>query len=478
MGTKFRTLLAPINASTGDGRRFAAGAITLADLPLPFEWAREREGGHDGAVQVGAIQEATVATVKQAVADGWISADAVKGMASDMQGVWARGAMYDDIDREKTPRLAEDVAEAMHLIGGGTLGPSVDLDSFEGVPVLEGTDEPVDWEMIEAYYEEHGEEPKLELLITSGRVRAATLVSIPAFAETSRPLELIENADGEAASETDTLALIASVAATQLPAIAAFTARPLEGPTPITYDRETSAVFGHIATWKTCHVGYDGVCITPPRDDEANSYAWFNRFPVETAEGTAWAGRLTVGGRHASLSLNASQAMATHDGKTTAAYVRAYSDEHGIAVAGLLEPGLTDADFAILERRKVSGDWRETPGGLSLVEVLALSPGPRGQSEPGFPVETFSRSGRQVALVAALSPDAGEDEAVPAQPIRLTDADIDRVLARREARERELAAAEAERAELASAIEPFIEAQKAETEQERAALVAALGEVS
>src|SRR5690348_8215096 len=146
MGTKFRTMLAPINASTGDGRRFAAGAITLADLPMPFEWVRSREGGHDGAVSVGAIQEAAVLTVKQAVADGWISADRVKGMASDAEAVWGRGVMFDDVSREDMPRLAEDVAEAMHLATNGTLGPSVDLDSFEGVPVFEGTDEEVTWE--------------------------------------------------------------------------------------------------------------------------------------------------------------------------------------------------------------------------------------------------------------------------------------------------------------------------------------------
>lgn len=466
MGTKFRTMLAPINASTGDGRRFQSGAIALADVPFPFEWARSREGGHDGAVVVGAVQEATVATVAEAVKNEWISADAAKGMDSKAEAVWARGELFDGVSREEMPRLAEDVAEAMHLMGAGTLGPSVDLDSFEGQPVFEGTDDPVTWEQIEAYYEEHGEEPKLELLITAGRVRAATLVSIPAFAETSRPLELIPAEEGdnaEASAETDTLALIASVGAPERAQIAAFTRPELAGPTPITWDFEAGRVFGHIATWKTCHVGYADVCVTAPRDDEANDYAWFNRHPVNTEDGgTVWAGRITVGGRHAGLSLNASATMSQYDTKTVAAHVRAYSDEYGIVVSGVIEPNLTATEIQTLKRRKVSGDWRETPGGLSLVEVLALSPGPRAHAEPGFPVpESFSVGGRQTALTAALGP-VGEPDTMSGT---LRSVDIEGAVRRALADDR---AALAARAELAAQVKMI-------NDDARAALAATMG---
>ena len=423
MGTKFRAMLAPINISTGDGRRFAAGAISLADVPFAFEWVRERESGHGGAVSVGVIQAASIATVKNAVSSGLISADAAKGLDPSLQAVWGSGEMYDDASREDMPRLAEDVATAMHLMEGGTLGPSVDLDTFDGVPVIAGTDEPITYEDIEAYYDEHGEEPDIELLITEGRVRAATLVSLPAFAETSRPLELLEPeepAEGEAAADTDELAatmteeglrieaardvaaLIASVAVPVLPGAVAFDRPALDGPTPITFDFDNNVVFGHIALFQTCHVGYADVCVTPPKDPSGD-YSWFNRFPVDTADGgTIWSGRLTVGGRHAGLSLAASGAMAAYDSKTVAAHIRAYEDEHGIVVAGVITADLDEATKTVLSRRKVSGDWRETPAGLSLVEVLALSPGPRAHAEPGFPVATHSRGGRQVSLTAAF----------------------------------------------------------------------------
>jgi hypothetical protein len=474
MGTKFQTMLAPIGLSTGDGRRFAEGGISLDTLPMPFEWARSREGGHDGAVVVGAVQEAAVLTVKEALAQGYVSAERAKGMDQKLTAVWARGELFDGVSREEMPRLAEDVAEAMHLIGAGTLGPSVDLDSFEGVPVFEGTDEEVTWERLEEIYEETGEEPKLELLITQGRVRAATLVSIPAFAETSRPLELAadeEPAEGdEDATEhaAELLALVASVSVETLPDVAAFSLPELAGPTPITYDTETGRVFGHIATWKTCHVGYADVCVTAPKDD-SGAYAWFNRYPVETEDGTVWTGRITVGGRHAGLSLNASATMAQYDTKTVAADVRAYEDEFGIVVAGVLRPGLDATTLQVLARRKVSGDWRETPGGLSLVEVLALSPGPRAHAEPGFPVPgTFSRGGRQVALTASLGPVA---QTFGVRPAGLKSIDIQGAVRAALAEDR---AATAERERLAADLAPVLAVEAARADEERGALAAAL----
>ena len=483
MGTKFRTMLAPIGLSTGDGRRFAEGGISLADLPLPFEWARSREGGHDGAVSVGVVQEAAVLTVKQALAEGYLDAADAKGMDSKMSAVWARGELFDGVDRELMPRLAEDTAEAVHLIGAGTLGPSVDLDSFEGVPVLAGTDQEMNWELYEEYVEEHGEEPKIELLITQGRVRAATLVSIPAFAETSRPLRLDEaeeQTEEQVAEETKrAAALIASSVGTETrPPLAAFTLPALTGPTPITWNWETGQVFGHIATWQTCHMGYSDVCVTAPRD-ESGGYRSFNRFPVETIDGeTVWAGRITVGGRHAGLDLDAARTMATYDQKATAAYVRAYEDEYGIVVSGSIQLPADSPERAALDRRKVSGDWRETPDGLSLVEVLALSPGPRRHSEPGFPIPgTFSRSGRQVALTAALGPDPDEAGTMTFRAGGVNvEAIVERTLAHaaKVAEDNRLAAEARER--LAADLAPIVTAQEEQRQEARAALANALGQ--
>jgi hypothetical protein len=471
-GTRFRTMLAPINMSTGDGRRFATGGITLAGLPMPFEWVRERQGGHDGAVAVGVIHEAAILTVADALAGDWVTPEAAKGLDKKMEAVWARGAMFDDADRERMPELAEDVATALHLASEGTLGPSVDLDSFEASPVMAGSDEPLSWEMVEEYMEANdGKEPPIELLISQGRVRAATLVTIPAFAETSRPFILDEPEQDEESAETaaETLALVASVQAMARPrpALSAFSLPELDGPTPITWDWATGRVYGHIATWATCHVGYKGVCVTPPEEDA--SYSWFNRFTVETEDGDEiTAGRITVGGRHAGLSLGAAATMSAYDEKVTAAHVRAYADAYGIVVAGAIEPGLSASDRAVLERRKVSGDWREIGGNLSLVEVLALSPGPRAHSEPGFPVETHSRNGRQVSLTASLGPDPALGTFKAGKAL-----DVAEIVRQTLAAERAEAARLAARSELAATVEAD---DRNRAEDARHALASVLGE--
>lgn len=471
MGTPFRTMLAPINRSTGDGRRFATGGIELAPTPFPFEWVRSREGGHDGAVTVGAVQETSIASVAEALAAGWVTADEVResGLAKEDLAIWATGVMFDDVDRDEMPTLAEDVAHAMHLIGERVLGPSVDLDSFEGIPVKEGTDEEVTWDMIEES-ELAGEELKIELLVTSGRVRAGTLVSIPAFMETSRPLALIETELDPVEAAAQTAALVASVGVSVRPSAALFDMPKLDGPTPITFDWDSGQVFGHIALFGTCHAGFPDVCVTPPRDPDG-SYSWFNRFPIDTSDGGAvWAGRLTVGGRHPGLALTASATMAAYDGKTVAADVRAYTDDHGIVVAGAIRPDLDERTKGVLARRKVSGDWRETPAGLSLVELMALSPGPRLHSEPGFPVATHVSAGRQTALVASLGPDPeGAGTLARRAPLVDTAALAAAVVDEQERRAR--------RAEAATALSALIEADtRVERGNARAALASVLEE--
>lgn len=166
--------------------------------------------------------------------------------------------------------------------------------------------------------------------------------------------------------------------------------------------------------------------------------------------------------------------MSAYDEKVTAAHVRAYADEHGIVVAGPIEPGLTGADRAVLDRRKVSGDWRDIGSGLSLVEVLALSPGPRAHSEPGFPVvETHvGARGRQTALVASLGP--SPDASLAARSMN-----VETIVKRALAAERAETARLAEETEARAVLARTVEADdNSRAEAARGALVLALGEGS
>lgn len=461
MGSKFRTMLAPINRATGDGRRFATGGMSLADTPFPLEWVRERTEGHHGAVSIGVVQEAAIMSVGQAIVDGYLDQDTANrlGLDASSHGIFGRGEMFDDADRETMPELAEDVATAIHHATNGVLGPSVDLDSFEFVPVKVGTDDPVTWaDMIEA--DERGEELKLEMLITQGRVRAGTLVSIPAYVETSAPF-IVETPEAEA-DASDVEALVASIAppAAWTPPATAFEPPETEGLVPITWDYERGQVYGHVAPKGVCHVGFRDECVLVPEDPSGGAYAWFHRFPVETEDGgIAWAGRLTVGGRHPVLNLTASQAMAQYDTKTVAAYVQARDTPDGVFVCGPINPELSEGDQAILGRRKVSGDWREFAAGLGMIEVLALSPGPRQHSEPGFPVNAHMVNGRQTALTASFG--AMTADRVPAQDFAAVARSVLRAEAERER----------ERAALAAALDADASARR---EEARAALAAAM----
>lgn len=173
MATRWRGMLTPINAPTGDGRRMALDSITHRDLPLALKWQRTDAMGHDDSVIIGSFDRVEIGDTE----------------------VWGYGTFFDDIDPQKMPRLAEDVAEAMKLAEEGVIGPSVDGGAATAMQVIAGTDrapteedyaseDPADW-------------PELEILFTEFEIAAATLVPIPAYAETTRPFEIIRDDDEE-----------------------------------------------------------------------------------------------------------------------------------------------------------------------------------------------------------------------------------------------------------------------------------------
>jgi hypothetical protein len=158
-------------------------------------------------------------------------------------------------------------------------------------------------------------------------------------------------------------------------------------------------VFGHLATWGTCHIGIPGVCVEPPSSPSA--YAYMMTGAVRTAEGTEVAvGQITMGTGHASTArgISARQAAAHYDNTGTAvADIRVGDDEFGIWVAGSMRPSATEEQRAALRAGALSGDWREIRGYLELVAALAVN-------VPGFPIPrtAMAASGDvQTALVAA-----------------------------------------------------------------------------
>jgi len=166
---------------------------------------------------------------------------------------------------------------------------------------------------------------------------------------------------------------------------------------------KSGRVYGHIAPWGTCHVGFmNGAlkeCVQAPRSE--SNYAHFNRWPLETAEGQdVHVGKLTYDTNHAPISVGF-QAAANHYDNTgsVGAFVRARDGQHGIWASGAVKSDLSPEGFRDLRVNGPSGDWRTPQGrsGLELVAALAVV-------VQGFPIVK-----PQLALSASA---AGDTEVV------------------------------------------------------------------
>lgn len=212
--------------------------------------------------------------------------------------------------------------------------------------------------------------------------------------------------------------LVASAAEKRAPADW-FTNPNLTEPTHLTVTEE-GRVFGHIAEWTSCHIGYDGVCVSPPRS--TTDYAYFaNKSVLLDNDEMARTGVICLGGKHAGLRLRAAAATQHYDDTTKAiADVAVGEDDYGIWCAGWVRPG-TDPDLVVaLRASDVSGDWRDIAGAPEMVAALACNVG--GFATPAAHVA----AGATLALVAA---GVVHNEADPLDEI------ADRIISRMEQRE-------------------------------------------
>lgn len=370
MPKSWSAVLARIGVPTGDGRIIAPGALTARDLPLPLMWQRTTGDGHSGAVTVGAIESLIIDNENGLVTAMGRFLDvrgAAEAQAQTEAGVTGPSVdIFDDVD----------IVEVQKLIEAGVVGPDV-VDNMDDIEYVRSDDGMV--------------------VITQGRLAGATLVSIPAFSEVS--IDLAEGVEG------GPFALLSSAAPVR-PPLDWFGKPDLPGPTPVTVS-DTGRVFGHIATWGTCHVGLPG-CVTAPFS--ASNYAYFLQGEQTCHDGTTLpVGTLTYGGGHADASLAHRPAQSHYDDVGTAvAKVVAGEDEFGIWVAGWMLPDVSPEAAEGFRSSPVSGDWRRIGGALEMIAVCSVN-------AAGFPVPrarvNFS-SGHQRSLVASfgITPVAGEWE--------------------------------------------------------------------
>lgn len=369
---------------TGDGRQFDKDSLTWADLPLPLRW--NKEDSHGGEARTKAVNVGRI------------------------DNIWREDSGL--IMGEGLLDLSDDDGQKVHakIEGKYLRGVSVDVDSIKDAdmelvwPESPDSEGPDDDPLAQLFASPE------KVVFHKGRIRAATLVDIPAFAEAY--IALLDGEGAVVAGGERIGALRASsgvrtrtntVDVPLRPPADWFTNPDLSVPTGITVTPD-GRVYGHAALWGTCHIGQAGVCVTPPQE---NDHPYFMTGNVWTAEdGSVPVGQITVGTGHAPLSYG-HRAASDHYDNTGAAVadVAVGNDAHGIWVAGSVRYGSTAERIHELRASgQVSGDWRNIGGHLRLVGLLAVN-------VPGFPVpklRTHLANGGQLALVAAGLPNLSE----------------------------------------------------------------------
>lgn len=409
---------------TGDGRYIQNNALRWDTLPVPLRYVENDTGEHNGAQVVGHIN--TIARRPGGVIWGTgdfdtndISVEAARKVHEKLQN----GVSADLDDVSFTVKVA---AEMLGELTPDDAPAEPEVDENGRITVL---DIDSDAEVMD---------------IDDARIRAATIVQVPAF-EGARitldsafppadgPADQAPAEDGDSSGTmpdgspcscdeddddfdpdcscdeepgeeegdvgheppTEEAALVAAAIPMEPPA-GWFTDPELPGPTPLTIT-DSGAVYGHLAIWGTCHRSFANTCVTPPRS--ATGYSHFRVGAVMTREGREIpVGHITLDTFHADKALSAASAAAHYENTgATVADVAVGDDDWGIWVAGALRPGTTPEQVRKLRASPLSGDWRAYGGNLELVAALAVN-------VPGFPVpraEGLVAAGRTTALVAS-----------------------------------------------------------------------------
>lgn len=377
---------------TGDGRIIEPNALTWAELPIPLRLVSSDVGAHDGAVAVGRILTIERRSGGELYATGDFDTDSDDGREAARlvhRGVKTRVSVdLDNVSFEV--RVAREVLDAMDV------RPPEPEDIAEDAPIELEEDEEGRVTVVAINADDE------VMVTTEARIRAATLVDISAFAEAQIESYVSDEAEesgepeDEPEPESAELSVVTAGSAPEEPPAEWFSNPNLTAPTPLTITPE-GRIYGHLATWDTCHTGNPRQCVTPP--SSPSGYAYFRRGSVVTAEGSEIpTGVITLDTLHAGKNLSASSAQ-THyeDTGSAVADVNAGEDAVGIWVSGAIRADLTDKQLRSLRASPLSGDWRRVGGSLELIGALAVN-------LPGFPIPRpagLVASGSVTSLVAS-----------------------------------------------------------------------------
>lgn len=395
---RWRGVLAIEDEETGDGRLIVAGALEWGTLPLPLAFLDGEQHGDvvDGAVQVGVIETIT-RDGNNVVGEGVIDdenpagAELIRRMEAGVASMGNRQRLSIDPDNYEFEIVVRDGAVGV-VAGAGVL---------PALTAAAGDTNPDGGEVV--YAEGSGD---MLQRFTRLRIRGATACAISAF----------DGAWMELAGEE----AVTASAPVRPPSWMLRYPEPTEG-SPLLVEQfndlgetigwavpltitDAGHVFGHVAYWGACHIGYRERCLPPPR--EPGSYSSFNLGVTVCDDGAEVpTGSLVFRCDHADGNLRAPDAR-DHYAHTGVAWadVHVSGGQYGIWMTGALRPDVTDEQIRELRGSQVSGDWRRMhDGSMRLIAVQSVP-------TPGFPIErgfaasaarAFVDDGELVSLIAA-----------------------------------------------------------------------------
>ena len=412
-GAPFRGPIAIEAHPTADRRVLMAGEIGERDMPLPLNVQIQTSDGHDQSFNAGRIDEILHVPISE-VSDEDKQEFGLEDLGENTIVIWGTG----------TFDTSEYADEAQRMLSNGA-GVSIDMSKDREALLDPETMQEIDTEGMDPMEVALAALSGEYLRGLAGKIGGATVVTMAAFEEaTIRVLEdkvLVASAFGLAFERP--FALIASAGPVKPPR------EWFENPnftelTPWTVTKD-GRVFGHLADWDGCHIGFQGVCVPPFRS--ATDYSYFNLHEIETGEGDLVAvGKVMFsrsGAGHASTDPNLSwQEVQRHydDATKVGAFVRAGSDRFGTWIAGALRSDLTDLEVQHMRTHGPSGDWRPIkPTDVTSELVAALA----------VPVQGF-----QIPRKALVASADGHITAIITAPLQLGEEDG----ARRRRREKEI----------------------------------------
>lgn len=363
----WRGVLTVEGVESGDGRMFAPGSLTWDEPPLPLMWQKETShgGSNNVSVRVGSINKIW----REPADNGDSGRNVIMG-----EGTLDLGSPD---GREVFRRM-----KAKYLRGN-----SVDVDSVKNSNI--------EFSFPESEIAGDGTvnvfaKPEL-VTYKKGRIRASTLVDIPAFSEAR--LELVDVPDGAvpmADVEDIDAQAVGLVAATSVIEITDAPPREwfdeprdvqMHGALTVT---SKGRIYGYVAPAGVRHRSFiDREQYVPMGNVD---YSRFMSGETIVADGGRVAtGPITMNCGHATTrrSLTAAQAAEHYENSCSiVATARVGENSHGVWIAGALLPDITPATVQRIMACKLSGDWRphlDRPGWREFVAALLVP-------VPGFPM--------------------------------------------------------------------------------------------